>query len=308
MAVDLDTFLTAVYTIVDDLDRERLAAALRHRPGPAPVLSDSEVLTLAICAEWGMWDSERGFWRFAGGRLRHPFPRLVDQSEFNRRRRSLYPALAADQRAVAERLGAHLERERLLDTKPVAAMVRKRHDDRGLTFDGKAAVGWCQTKRQWYSGFKLVLTLTLDGVITRYDLVPANIDDRDAAAEVLEPGCRYRADTGFVGQECRRAWAEADRAVVRAEPPRSTRGAWPRAFAYLAHWIRQLIEVVNAQLQGQFAIERTLAKTLWGLVTRVQAKLTAHTLNQSHGETHMRLTRRPCRSHRGFGLVLLRVV
>jgi hypothetical protein len=36
--------------------------------------------------------------------------------------------------------------------------------------------------------------------------------------------------------------------------------------------------VANAQLQGQFAIERTLAKTLWGLVTRVQAKLTAHTL------------------------------
>jgi hypothetical protein len=39
-----------------------------------------------------------------------------------------------------------------------------------------------------------------------------------------------------------------------------------------------LIEVVNAQLQGQFAGERTLAKTLWGLITRVQAKLTAHTL------------------------------
>ena len=63
-----------------------------------------------------------------------------------------------------------------------------------------------------------------------------------------------------------------------AEPPRGTRAAWPRAFAYLAHRVRQVIEVVNAQLQGQFAIERTLAKTLWGLVTRIQAKLTAHTL------------------------------
>jgi len=278
MAVDLDTFLTAAYTIVDDLYRERLAAALRHRPGPVPVLSDSEVLTLSICAEWGRWDSERGFWRFVCGRLRHLFPRLVDQSEFNRRRRSLYPALAAIQRAVAERLGAHLERERLLDTKPVGVMVLKRRDDRGLTFDGRAAVGWCQTKRQWYYGFKLALSLTLDGVIVRYDLVPANVNDREAAAEVLEPGCRYWADKGFYGRECQREWAEADRAVVRAEPPRHARGAWPRAFAYLAHRIRQLIEVVNAQLQGQFAIERTLAKTLWGLVARVQAKLTAHTL------------------------------
>jgi Transposase DDE domain len=278
MALDWDSFLTAVYTVVDDLYRERLAPTFRHRPGPAPALGDSEVLTLAICAEWGPWDSERGFWRFAQRRLGHLFPRLVDQSEFNRRRRSLYPALAAIQRAVAERLGAHLERERLLDTKPVAVMVLKRHDDRGLPFDGRAAVGWCQAKRQYYYGFKLVLALTLDGVIARYDLVPANVDDREAAAEVLEPGCRYWADKGFFGRECQREWAEADGAVVRAEPPRGTAAAWPRAFAYLAHRVRQLIEVVNAQLQGQFAIERTLAKTLWGLVTRVQAKLTAHTV------------------------------
>ena len=53
MAIDLDTFLTAVYTVVDDLYRERLAAAFRHRQGPPPTLADSEVLTLAICAEWG---------------------------------------------------------------------------------------------------------------------------------------------------------------------------------------------------------------------------------------------------------------
>jgi hypothetical protein len=278
MALDLDTFLTAVYTVVDDLYRERLAAALRHRPGPAPTLSDSEVLTLATCAEWGPWDSERGFWRFARHRLRHLFPRLVDQSEFNRRRRALYPALAAVQRAVAERLGAHLERERLLDTKPVAVMVLKRHDDRGLSFDGRAAVGWCQAKRQYYYGFKLVLALTLGGVIVRYDLVPANVDDRDAAAAVLEPGCRYWADKGFYGQACQQEWREFDGALVRAEPPHNARAAWPRAFAYLAHRLRQRIEVVNAQLQGQFAVERTLAKTLWGLVTRIQAKLTAHTI------------------------------
>jgi hypothetical protein len=278
MALDLDTFLTALYTTVDDLYRDHVAASLRQRPGPPPALSDSEVLALAICAEWGPWDSERGFWRFAGTHLRHLFPRLVDQSEFNRRRRALYPALAAVQRAVAERLGVDLERERLLDTKPVAVMVLKRHDDRGLLFDGKAAVGWCQTKRQWYYGFKLVLSLTPGGVIARYDLVPANVDDRDAAAEVLEPGCRYWADKGFFGEQCQREWAEFDRAAVWAEPPRSTLAAWPRAFAHLAHRLRQLIEVVNAQLQGQFAIERSLAKTLWGLVTRVQAKLTAHTL------------------------------
>jgi hypothetical protein len=119
LELDLDTFLTALYTVVDDVYRERLAVVLAHRPGPAPVLSDSEVLALAVCAEWGLWGSERAFYRFVRKRLRHLFPRLVDYSGFDRRRRSLYPALAAVQRAVAQRLGADLERERLLETAPV---------------------------------------------------------------------------------------------------------------------------------------------------------------------------------------------
>jgi len=51
MELDPDTFLTALYTVVDDVYRERLAPVMAHRPGPAPVLSDSEVLSLAICAE-----------------------------------------------------------------------------------------------------------------------------------------------------------------------------------------------------------------------------------------------------------------
>jgi hypothetical protein len=274
--LDLDTFLTALYTVVDDLYRERLAKLLR-RPGPEPELSDSEVLTLGVCAEWGGWDSERAFWRFVRKRLAHLFPRAIDQSGFNRRRRALYPALTRIQAAIAERLGVTLERERILDTKPVPVMVLKRHDDRGLVFDGEAAVGWCQAKRLYYYGFKLALSMTLDGVVVRYELVPANTDDREAAAEVFEPGCRYWADKGFAGKAYRQEWLEFDGVEVRAEPNRDSREGWPRQLRRLARRVRQTIEVVNAQLVEQFGIERTRAKTLSGLVTRVQAKLTAHT-------------------------------
>jgi hypothetical protein len=276
MPLDLDTFLTALYTVVDQRYRDHLAATYARRPGPKPTLSDAEVLTLAVCAEWGAWDSERAFWRFASARLRHLFPRLVDQSEFNRRRRALYPALAAIQRALAEQLGVALERERILDTKPVPVMLLKRHDERGLVFDGQAAVGWCQAKRLYYYGFKLVLSLTLDGVIARYELVPANTDDREAANEVLEPGCRYWADKGFAGQACEREW------LAQGVP-----------LARLARRVRQAIEVVYAQLTEQFGIERTRAKTLWGLLARVQAKLTAHTfgvyLNRLRGRPPLAL-------------------
>ena len=53
MAIDLDTFLVALYTIVDDLYQQHAAPAKPRRPGPPPVMSDSEVLTLALCRQWG---------------------------------------------------------------------------------------------------------------------------------------------------------------------------------------------------------------------------------------------------------------
>ncbi len=52
MTLDLDTFLTALYTIVDDLYKQHCAHHKPIRPGRQPKLSDSEVLTLMIYNQW----------------------------------------------------------------------------------------------------------------------------------------------------------------------------------------------------------------------------------------------------------------
>lgn len=52
MTLDLNTFLTALYTIVDDLYQKHYAHLKPRRPGRRPELPDSEVLTLSICAQW----------------------------------------------------------------------------------------------------------------------------------------------------------------------------------------------------------------------------------------------------------------
>ena len=41
---------------------------------------------------------------------------------------------------------------------------------------------------------------------------------------------------------------------------------------------RQVVETVNSQLVNQLALQRNRAKSVWGLATRVHAKLAAHTL------------------------------
>ena len=60
----LDTFLTALYCIVDDLYQQHYAPHKPKRRGKRPELSDSEVLTLIICAQWH-GTSHRAFIRYA---------------------------------------------------------------------------------------------------------------------------------------------------------------------------------------------------------------------------------------------------
>ncbi len=83
--VDVDTFLTALYVMVDDFCHSHRP---KTQPGPEPALSESEVITLAIFARWSRFTSERDFYRYAIGRLRGAFPTLPDRSQFNRRVRS----------------------------------------------------------------------------------------------------------------------------------------------------------------------------------------------------------------------------
>ena len=75
----LDTFLVALYSTVDDLYQKYYAPHKPKRRGKKPDLSDSEVLTLAICAQWH-GASQRAFIRYAAEHWRNYFPRLLSQS------------------------------------------------------------------------------------------------------------------------------------------------------------------------------------------------------------------------------------
>src|SRR5829696_9944119 len=60
--LDVDTFLTTLYVMVDDFCHSR---APKMRPGPEASLCASEVITLAIFARWSRFASERDFYRYA---------------------------------------------------------------------------------------------------------------------------------------------------------------------------------------------------------------------------------------------------
>ena len=83
--IDVDTFLTRLYVMVDDFCQSHPTKQETH-PGPQAVLSCSEVVTLALFGQWAQFPSERAFYRYAERHVRPAFPTLPDRSQFNRLR------------------------------------------------------------------------------------------------------------------------------------------------------------------------------------------------------------------------------
>ena len=281
--MDLDSFLVSLYVLVDDWWQEHHpSSARKSKPGRPVLLSDPEVITLAILAQWPRFRSERDFWRFASAHLKRPyFPNLCTQSQFNRRVRALEPELRALQRSFAGEISEPSAVYRVLDTTLVPAMVRVRASRKGL-FVGQATFGRNASKTEWVYGFKVALVVDPKGVVSAFFLAAASSDERPIGEALIASDHHeaYLADKGFTGVEWERRWLQEYGALVAATPYDNSRRAWPKADRRWAAGKRQIIEGVICQLKEFFGLERHRAKTLGGLLTRLAAKVAAYTCGQ----------------------------
>ena len=279
--MDLDSFLTSLYVSVDDWWQTHYLPTARKLGRPA-LLADSEVLTMAILAQWPRFRGERDFWRFASAHLRGYFPDLCSQSQFNRRVRALEPEMRALQgTSFASELVEPSAVYRVLDTSLIPAIVRVRACRKGL-FAGQASFGRNASKTEWIYGFKVALVVDPQGVVTAFGLAPAASDERPIG-DVLVDSDRYEAylaDKGFAGIEWERCWLKEYGALVAATPKDNDRRAWSKEDRRWASGKRQIIEGVIGQLKDFFALERHRAKTLGGLLARLAAKVAAYTFGQ----------------------------
>jgi Transposase DDE domain len=278
--LDLDSFLVSLYVLVDDWWK------LEHsseppRAGRPALLTDPEVITLAILAQWPRFRSERDFWRFAQAHLRPYFPKLCSQSQLNRRVRSVEPDLRDFQRAVARTLCGVSEVYHVLDTTLIPAIVRVRASRKGL-FAGQATFGRSASKTEWVYGFKVALSVSPEGVICAFGLAEAASDERPIGDFLIieDSHDAYLADKGFTGVEWERRWLDLYGALVAATPKENSKRAWAKSDRRWASGKRQIIEGVIDQLKDLFALERHRAKTLGGLLARLAAKMAAYTCGQ----------------------------
>jgi hypothetical protein len=278
--ISIADLLLVTFVLVDDWYQRKGAGWLGRSVGSKPEFSDSEMLTLMLAIDFFEFTSERRFVAFMRANYLALFPNLLDQSQYNRRARRLRYLLNALRQDWAAELGVQFEQHFLLDTTPVIA-VGYRRDKSHSDFRGSAAYGYCAARRLKYFGYKLVMLTTLDGTPYAFELVPANIDERDAADEVLDslpPDSHAWSDKGFLGEEWQAGWSRQG-VHVWTTKRENQRLHNPPEFDRLLNSVRERVEgAFDILKEGGRSVEHTLAHTLGGLCTRIIAKIACVTL------------------------------
>ncbi len=199
-SITASDLLTIIFILVDDWYQAHGIRSLKGKPGAKPEFSDSEVITLLLTMDFIPFLSETQFLDFIRANFLTLFPRLIDQSQFNRRTRALRLLVEELRRAWLVQLGVFHHTRFLLDSKPVLVVGVKRSNRRS-DFAGSASYGHCPSRNMKYFGYKLVAVTTFSGLPVIYELVPAHTDEREAAEAVLAylRGCQIIGDKGFIG-------------------------------------------------------------------------------------------------------------
>src|SRR6266704_5685581 len=185
--LDKATVLTTLLTIVDDtMKGSAMIQAALKRPGPAPHLSDSEVITIALYQELIGEPREDHFFRLHQNSLRPFFPGLIERSRFNRRKRDLWAVILAVRVSLQLVLDAlELEETAAIDSAPVPCVSYKR-GKQSSDFVGRADYGVCSSKAMKSFGCKLHSVVSLTGLILGFLLTPASCYDNQPVVELLD--------------------------------------------------------------------------------------------------------------------------
>ena len=271
----ISTLLTALYVKIDDwLGR-------CSRPGRPPLLSDAELVTLAVAQALLGVRPEARWLRFVPAHLPGAFPYLPGQSGYNKRLRAALPLLARAIWVLAQDTDLWDDLAWIVDSTPVEC-ARSRPAVRRSALAGWAAYGYCPSHSRFFWGLRLHLVCTPAGLPVTWALASPKLDERQILRAIIERdpglvsgrrGLVIIADKGYVSADLDRWLAGHGVTILRP----SYRNLAPRPGEHLLKPIRQLIESVNDTLKGQLDLELHGGRTIEGAGARIAQRLLALT-------------------------------
>jgi hypothetical protein len=166
-----------------------------------------------------------------------------------------------------------------IDSAPVPCVGYKR-GKQSSDFLGTADYGVCSSKAMKYFGCKFHRVVSLTGVIMSFLLTPASPYDNQPVVELLDSfshHLKHLLGDGAYNDAALQCFLEQYRGLELLapakvnQPPQRCKQAQQQL-----NRLRFICETVNAQLQEQLHLSKHYAKSTWGLLTRIAAKVTAH--------------------------------
>jgi len=240
------------------------------------------VITIALYQELIGEPREDHFFRLHQCSLQTFFPGLNERSRYNRRKRDLWSVILAVRVSLQMVLDAlALEETAVIDSAPVPCVGYKR-GKQSSDFLGTADYGVCSSKALKYFGCKFHSVVSLTGVIMSFLITPASPYDNQPVVELLDSFAHHLKrllGDGAYHDAALQSFLEQYRSLellaptkVNQQPQRS------QSAQRQLNRLRLICETVNAQLQEQLHLSKHYAKSTRGLMTRIAAKVTAHSV------------------------------
>ena len=235
--------MTEIYCFLDDvLKANPRWAAWRRSNNAEPVFTDAEVLTVGVMQGCLGVATLKKTYTLVAENHASAFPRLPSYKQWIGRLHALSELVG---RLVSLACGAFgLVHLYVFDAKPVPVCAPIRHGVvRLLREDG---AWWGKSTKGWFFGFKLHAIIDLDGRILQALMLPANLDDREAAwrlASAVDGGIGL-GDLGYSGAQFQTEMAEQTDLLMltwRDAPEKRM----------LTGGLRARVEVVFAAVVGQ---------------------------------------------------------
>ena len=289
MKTELDSLATALYVKTDDLLKESpQLAPWRPAVGIAPLLSDAELVTLAMMQAMPGFTSEARWLRHARAHLRHLFPYLPLQPGYNKRLRKAAELIRRITRTLAVDTTLWTDDVWVVDSTPVEC-GRSRETVKRSDLAGWAQYGYCASHSRFFWGLRLHLVCTLHGLPVAFALTGAKADERETLLDLLaveprlideRPGQTLIGDKNYYGRDFEQQLVELGIRLLR--PAR--KGETERPGSQLFKPLRQVIESINETFKGQLDLERHRGRTPAGVAVRVLQRILALTAALWHND------------------------
>jgi hypothetical protein len=290
--MDLSTFIISVFCLVDN-QLKGCQHSYRKR-GPAPKLSDSEVLTIEIVGEFLGLDTDKGIYLFFQRHYAEWFPALseVHRTTFARQAANLWKVKEHLWQELLA-LTPHDPTFALVDSMPLPACLFARAY-RCKRFKGEAAFGKDTLLKQTFYGFRVHARVSWPGVITRISVAPANAHELSVVPELAEFSSGLLVGDRNYHSPKTKEQLESMGIELLAPYSSKKRDPNPKRSAFLSR-LRYRIDTVFSQLTERYSVKRVWARDKWHLASRLLRKVLSHTVaflfNHRMGNTPLQLSK-----------------